>query len=237
MKFLSFKFIVILLIIILLFPVFIVSIFLVKNSVFPTWEGGNLSDWASTLCNLVMAISAVYAIIKAKDFLSAKLHSDAYELSKKIIVFQTNDLIFALTTSLRTCNKIKDVFNNIPLGETNRIADKLEELLDHISSIGKIQNDITSNLRVLNKLGFSMNLDCKPQYEEYIRNIDSFVDCVIDCSDTFLSIIKDSNNIEKIECANNEIEHLTTLHRECSQSHACFYYHKDGFFEYFTPRK
>lgn len=233
----KFKYICYLLITLLLSPFWLVGLFLLKNSVFPTWEGGNLSDWASTLCNAVMAVSAVYAIIKAKDFISAKLHSDAYELSKKIIVFQTNDLMFALTKSIGKCIEIRDILDNSTLRETKRIESKLDELLDHISTISNIRDDITSNLRVLNKLGFSMVQSCNSLYKDHSHNIDLFFHCIMDCSTTFLSIITDKNNLEKTVHANTEITNLINLHLECSISHNAFYYHKDGFFKYFTPRK
>lgn len=184
-----------------------------------------------------MAVSAVYAIIKAKDFISAKLHSDAYELSKKIIVFQTNDLIFALTKSIGKCMEIRDILDNSTLRETKRIESKLEELLDHTSTISNIRDDIASNLRVLNKLGFTMDQSCDSLYKEHSHNIDSFFHCVIECSSVVLSTITDKDNLEKIDHANSEITKLFSLHLECSKSHVSFYYHKDGFFKYFTPQK
>lgn len=67
-----FKIILVIIIVLVLFPFWILAFFLVKNSVLPTWESGNLSDWMSTICNLVMALSAVYAAFKAKKWFKEK---------------------------------------------------------------------------------------------------------------------------------------------------------------------
>lgn len=90
-------------IIILLFPFFIVSIFLVKNSVFPTWEGGNLSDWASTLCNVVMAGSALYAALQARKWFQNKKLELGHASAKNLFLtlFKMNPILDNLDTHVK----------------------------------------------------------------------------------------------------------------------------------------
>jgi len=95
-----FKIILVIIILLVLFPFWILAFFLVKNSVLPTWESGNLSDWMSTICNLVMALSAVYAAFKAKKWFKEKTllntldSAHVFALKFDSLLWEINEEIF-----------------------------------------------------------------------------------------------------------------------------------------------
>lgn len=79
MKKFTFKFVTILLIIILLLPIFILSAFLIKNSILPTWESGNLADWISSLTNIFLILITLKISNKANNFFNVQRDEEAFK--------------------------------------------------------------------------------------------------------------------------------------------------------------
>lgn len=202
-----------------------------------TIELGSLSDWFSTLANLATACAAVYAAIKAKDFISSKIHSDAYDLSKKIVVFQMHELIMSLSPVLSTCVVVRDNINDINKMLTHPLDESLMNLLDQLNKILLVMNEIEANLRVLRKLGFTMNKEPKLYFEEYFEQIRFFLRNGRAVSSEIFSTIHDRTSTQKKVKLNNEITNLIDCHVKCALSHTNFYYFQDGFFNYFSTIK
>lgn len=202
-----------------------------------TIELGSLSDWFSTLANLATACAAVYAAIKAKDFVSSKIHSDAYDLSKKIVVFQMHELIMSLSPVSSTCVDVRDNINDTNKMLTHPLDQSLKILLDQLDKTLLVMKEIEANLRVLRKLGFTMNKEPKFYFEEYFEQIRFFLKNGKDISSDIFSTINDRTSIQKKVELNNKITKLIECHAKCALSHTNFYYFQDGFFNYFSTIK
>lgn len=200
-------------------------------------ELGSLSDWFSTLANIATACAAVYAAIKAKDFISSKIHSDAYDLSKKIIVFQMHELITSLKPVLSTCVEVRENINDVTKMLTHPLDNSLQNLLDQLDKISNVMEEIEANFRVLKKLGFIMNEDPKIYLNEHLDKIKIFLRKGNSISIDIYSILNDRVNIPKKVKLNNDITTLFECHLDCSLSHVKFYYFKEGFFNYFSADK
>ncbi|AXU95905.1 hypothetical protein CI789_12070 [Erwinia persicina] len=179
MKFLSFKFIVILLIIILLFPVFIVSIFLVKNSVFPTWEGGNLSDWASILTNILLLILTFKISQKANNIFNNQRDQEAFKRGSDFL--DAVDFIYDKSVLLpdRIENNIKSIaeansnnnYNNISL---DSVLKNTSKIMSEIYSLRlEVSGQIKKNDR-LHRWGLQNNY--KNQIKEHLTYTSKYLD-------------------------------------------------------------
>lgn len=139
--------------IILLLPFWLICLFLLKNSVFPTWESGNLSDWVIVLCNVVMAGAAFYAALQAKKWFSNKKmelgHASAKELF--LTLFKMNPIIDNLSThvamfsaSPESDNNLKDI-ENILLELYSLISD-FEKSIFELNGVGWKFKDKYANI-------------------------------------------------------------------------------------------
>ncbi|MNG54234.1 hypothetical protein D3C81_840800 [compost metagenome] len=117
---------------------------------------GNTSDIVSAMCNIGLVSTAIFAAIKAKNWLESTIHNDAYSLTKELVI---DDYTKSLNFINESYNSMFE-FSNEMYGFSDINSLKNTDLLkSEFYSIHEFKknNEIQRKLILLKKIGFKLS--------------------------------------------------------------------------------
>lgn len=189
-------------------------------------------DITGTIADWVMASAAVYAAYKAKNFFDDKVHSDAYELIKKVIFFQVDDLIKSINEQYSDAFQTTMKFNANAVNQEKLTTEHVDNSLELYSNTINVINSIESNIKVLIKLKFMLNDDAKIIFHEFIISVREFQKTHLEFLTITLSLLNNKQE-DKISELNELIKEVESSNLNAINKYIQFYNYKEGFIEYF----
>jgi len=116
-------------------------------------------DITGTVADWVMAGAAIYAASQAHKWVNSKMNNDLYHLSKEVIV-NNHEFIYNYFLNSARASKYYTAIISRAKNNDNFVGmlpslESIKKEIDKINEMYEIKVNLESNMRMLNKLGFS----------------------------------------------------------------------------------
>lgn len=124
-------------------------------------SGIKITDWISAFCNVFMAGAAIGGFWIAKNWQRQKMHEDAYQLSKKIVLDNYRD-IANLYSDLSLQLDFYSVFiSTLPQRGKEHLPpiEKVHQLKNKLKSVYYLRSELEDNVLYIEKLGWKFKVE------------------------------------------------------------------------------
>lgn len=124
-------------------------------------SGIKITDWISAFCNVFMAGAAIGGFWIAKNWQRQKMHEDAYQLSKKIVLDNYRD-IANLYSDLSLQLDFYSIFiSSLPQRGKEHLPpiEKVHQLKNKLKSAYHLRSELEDNVLYIEKLGWKFKFE------------------------------------------------------------------------------
>ncbi|EML9044169.1 hypothetical protein [Enterobacter cloacae] len=174
-------------------------------------SGIKITDWISALCNVFMAGAAIGGFWIAKNWQRQKMHEDAYQLSKKIVLNNYRDISNVYSDLYVRLDFYSIFISALPQRGKEHLPsiEKVHQFKNKLNSLYHLRSELEDNLLYIEKLGWKFKVELLA-YNEDFNNI-AFGDLLQTTKfalDTIEFIILSIENEEKDDIVKGKREYL-----------------------------
>ena len=183
-------------------------------------SGIKITDWISALCNVFMAGAAFGGFWIAKNWQKQKMHEDAYQLSKKIVLNNYRD-IANLYSDLCLRLEFYSIFiSSLPQRGKEHLPniESVHQLKNRLDSLYHLRSELDDNVLYIEKLGWKFKFELL-DYAEDFNNI-AFGDLfqttksALDTIEIIILNIENEAQDDIVKAKREYLEHIITIKHE-----------------------
>lgn len=159
-----------------------------------------ITDWISAFCNILMAGAAFGGYYIAKNWQKQKMHEDAYQLSKKIVLHNYRDIANVYYDIYNWLDYYSVILASLPDRGKNHMPniDKVSSFLEKLDGVFKLRQELEDNIIYIEKLGWKFKQELMEFNDQF--SLIAFKDLYFSMQIALLLLDNMVKNIEKGEC-------------------------------------